>query len=312
MDRRLPSWTALPLLVAWTGVAHAAEPVAEAAAQPVAATVPADPAATGSIDFSADQVSYDEASELVVAAGRVRMDRDGYYLAADKVEWNRRSGEVVAIGNVVVLSPEGDRIIGDHVVLDDSLRDATVDNLLVVLESGGRLAARRATRVNGTLTLNQAIYTPCPVTTVAGCPKNPSWSISAARVTRDPVRGRLRFEGGRLTVLGITLPLIPVFNVSDGINNQAASGLLMPQFSLSSSNGVEISLPYYLRMGSNKDLTITPHAFLKALPAIEARWRHLTSIGAYQLGGFVTYGKIDRIDQIVLKNSSDDRHSIRG
>ena len=62
------------------------------------------------IDFSADQVSYDDASaDLVVAEGHVRMDRDGNYLASDRVDWNRDTGSVVAIGNVVVLSPEGDR-----------------------------------------------------------------------------------------------------------------------------------------------------------------------------------------------------------
>ena len=300
-------WTALPLLLAWAGAAQAAQP-ADAAAQPTVG-----PPAPATIDFSADQVSYDDDSELVVAEGRVRMDRDGYYLASDRVEWNRRTGEVVAVGNVVVLSPEGDRIVGDRVLLDDSLRDATVENLLVVLENGGRLAARRATRTGDILRLEQAIYTPCPVTTAEGCPKNPSWSISAARVTRDPARGRLRFEGGRLTLLGLTLPLLPVFSVGDGTDSQAASGILVPNLSLSSSNGIEVGLPYYLRVANNRDLTLTPHVYTKALPALEARWRHLTSLGAYQLGGFFTYGRVDQVDEIALTGpAGDDRRGIRG
>ena len=144
---------------------------------------------------------------------------------------------MIALGNVVILSPEGDRVIGNRVVLDDKLRDGTVEDLLVVLEGGGRVAAQRATRTDGILRLDQAIYTPCPVTTPTGCPRKPSWSISAARVTRDPVGGRLRFEGGRLTILGITLPLLPVFAISDGSSEGAASGLLMPKLSVSTSNG---------------------------------------------------------------------------
>ena len=295
---------ALPLLFAGASAA-AAQP----ALTPSAPTTVAAPAEE--IDFSADQVSYDNNSALVVAAGRVRMNRDGYYLASDRVEWNRETGSVVALGNVIILSPEGDRVIGNRVVLDDKLRDGTVEDLLVVLESGGRVAARSATRTDGVLRLNQAIYSPCPVTTPGGCPRNPSWSISAARVTRDPVEGRLRFEGGRLTILGLTLPLLPVFAISDGSNGQAANGLLIPELSVSSSNGVELGVPYYMRLGPNKDLTLTPHVYTKALPAIEARFRHLTSLGAYQVGGFLTHGKIDNIDEVNAISGQSSRRGIR-
>src|SRR3546814_10826963 len=41
-----------------------------------------------------------------------------------------------------------------------------------------RLAADRATRVNGVSTLEQAAYTPCRVLDAENCPKNPSWKRS--------------------------------------------------------------------------------------------------------------------------------------
>ena len=299
---------ALPLLFAGAGTAAAqtAEPVTPPLETPTAVATSAE-----EIDFSADQVSYDDVSELVVAEGRVRMSRDGYYLASDRVEWNRDTGSVIAIGNVVIMSPEGDRVIGNRVVLDEKLRDGTVEDLLVVLESGGRVAAQRATRTDGILRLERATYSPCPVSTPTGCPRKPSWSISAARVTRDPVGGRLRFEGGQLTILGISLPLLPIFAISDGSNNSAANGLLIPNLSISSSNGAEIGLPYYLRLADNKDLTLTPHVYTSALPAFEARFRHLTSLGAYQVGGFVTYGKIDNVDEVNATSSQGSRRGVR-
>src|SRR3546814_14259396 len=57
-----------------------------------------------------------------------------------------RSGRGVAEGEVVVVNPEGDKLIGDRVDLTDTLRDGTIDNLLIVLESGGRIAATRGSR----------------------------------------------------------------------------------------------------------------------------------------------------------------------
>ena len=52
---------------------------------PVAPVAPPD-----EIDFSADRVSYDDNSSLVIAEGAVRMTRDGYWTSTrTAVEWNR-------------------------------------------------------------------------------------------------------------------------------------------------------------------------------------------------------------------------------
>src|SRR5207248_2956066 len=163
----------------------AALPVAAAAQSPA----PAPPAATGTpsptdqiVEFSADQVIYDSDVDVVTATGEVRMNREGNYLAADQVVWNRKTGQVTAQGNVVVVTPEGNKLVGDNVVLTDTLQNGTVENLMVVLETGGRIAAQRGTRTGQIITLQNAVYSPCPVTSESGCPKQPSWAITAVKV----------------------------------------------------------------------------------------------------------------------------------
>ena len=267
-------------------------------------------AAEPTVDFSADQVIYDSAADLVIAQGQVRMSRDGNYLAANRVSWDRKSGQVVAEGDVVVVNPEGDKLIGDRVDLTDSLRDGTIDNLLIVLESGGRIAASRGSRTGDRFELVNAVYSPCPVTTPSGCPKNPSWKITAARVTRDAATGRIRFAGGRLNILGLTIPLLPIFSVGDGSQKGGVTGALVPDIRIDSNNGLELSLPYYWRVDRNRDLTITPHVYTHSAPALEGRWRHLTSIGAYQLGAFLTYGDIPDPDRFDL--TPTNRRGVRG
>lgn len=314
------------MVLAWPGAAIAAQsqpaearPTEELVSAPLSvlpATAPAlsepAPAATEQqIDFSADEASYDSEADLVVATGRVRMNRDGNYLAADRVSWDRKTGEVRADGNVVVVNPEGDKLVGERVTLTDSLRDGTIENLLVVLESGGRIAATRATRVNGVTTLDNAVYSPCPVTTPAGCPQNPSWKIVAARVVQDPATNRIRFVGGRINLFGITLPLLPIFSVGTGGNGSGGiSGALVPDIAYSSSNGLELAVPYYWRFAPNRDLTLTPHIYSKTLPALEGRFRNLTSLGAYQIGAFVTYGRIEDPDPDAI--DPNQRSNFRG
>lgn len=298
MRKRFVWWTALPLVA---GVP------ASLAAQPVGSALAASPSGEQDqiIQFSADQVTYDSDNDVVTASGEVRMNREGNYLAADEVTWNRKTGEVRAKGKVVVVTPEGDKMIGEDVVLADNLRDGTIDNLLVVMDQGARIAANRGVRSGKIITLYNATYSPCPVTAPTGCPKRPSWSITAAKVINDPDHDKIRFEGGRLQLFGINLPLLPVFSVARG--EAGATGWLPPDFSISSRNGFEIAEPYHIRFASNRDLTLTPHFYTGVLPAAEVQYRELNGDGAFQLRGFATYGKIDN----VTGNSTSRNKSIR-
>ena len=293
-------WTALPLLLAFPGAAAAQDSPATPAVTTASDEAP--------IEFSADGVTYDSEADVVTASGRVRMQRDGNYLAADQVTWSRKTGQVHAEGNVVVITPEGDKLVSDRVTLSDSLRDGTVENLLIVLESGGRIAAERATRTDGRTVLERAVYSPCPVLTPSGCPKDPSWKIVAARVIQDPDTKRIRFQGGRLNVFGVTVPLLPIFSM--GADGDGVSGALIPNIAYSNSLGLELSTPYYWRIGPNRDLTLTPHIYTKTLPAIEGRYRSLSQLGAFQLGAFLTYGEAADPDPNAIVPTNDDR--IRG
>ena len=279
-------WTALPLLLAVPTASWAQE-----AAAPVETPGPAPTTKDGTIDFAADQVAYENDSEVVTASGAVRLARDGNYLAADRVTWDRKTGKVQAAGNVVVLDPRGNKLIGDKVDLTDSLRDGTIDNLLVVLDTGGRVAARRGSRVNGAIILDNAIYTGCPVTSECGKAKRPSWTITAARVERSADGKQIRFKGGRINILGVSLPLLPIFSVKT--DQGGTTGIIIPDFSYSHSNGLEVAVPYHLQFAPNRDATLTPHFYTGNAPAIDARYRQLTKIGAFQVGGFLTYGRVD-------------------
>ena len=129
-------------------------------------------------------------------AARCGWTREGNYLAADQVIWNRKTGEVRAQGNVVLLTPQGDKLVGDNVVLTDTLRDGTVDNLLVVLESGGRIAAQR-----GSPQRRDHHARECDLLALPGdhrrpaARKRPSWAITAARVIDDPAQQRSPLRG---------------------------------------------------------------------------------------------------------------------
>ena len=292
-------WTALPLVMALAAAPASAQVAVDPESRnpilplpvsgpPAPATPDAEP--ESEIAFAADSVEYLQAEDRVTALGQVRMSRDGNYLSADKVTWTRADGQVVAEGNVVVVNPQGDRLVGERVVLTDTLRDGTVDNLLLVLDSGGRLAAERATRTGDVTTLTNAVYSPCPVTEECGGTRKPTWRIVASRVVQDSAKQNVRFERARLEIFGLSLPLLPVVSISTGDGTQGQGGILLPDLSYSKRLGLELSVPYHIRLATNRDVTVTPHLYTGTLPAIEARYRELNSLGAFQVGGFASYG----------------------
>lgn len=289
-----PAMFGAVMLSAFAGLAIAAP---QARAQDLSKSVeqPAAPAdlpqvQTGDeIAFAADNLEYDDNTQVVTASGNVQLSRSGNLLRADKVVWNRATGKVEAFGNISVTNPAGDVAYGDSIELTDSLKDGVVENLLLVLERGGRLAAQRGVTENEVITLNRAAYSPCAVEDSEGCPKQPTWQIRAVQVVYDPHRRRVTYKGARVELFG--LPLIPLPGLSHPAGGGGGSGLLVPDLRFDRTNGLELSLPYFMQISPNRNLTVTPHVYSDVLPMVETNYQALLSKGAYQVTGYVTYGR---------------------
>ncbi len=295
-------------------LAQDARPEPGAPPAPPASVAPATASTTDEtpveVAFTADRLVYDDQADLVTATGEVRMNREGYHLAAATVTWNRRTGQVHADGDVRVLSPGGDTFYGDSVELQDTLKDGVIQNLLLVLADGGRLAAITAERHNGITTLHHAAYTACAVVSPDGCPKNPTWEITAVRVVHDPVRHRISYRGATLNLFGTPIVGLPGLSHPDG-SQGGGSGFLVPEIRYGRRNGLEISTPYYLRFSPNRDITITPHVFTGVLPMLEAEYRQLTGRGAFDVHGYLTYSSRIALDPLAPPGATGN-DSIRG
>lgn len=297
----------VPLAFAMIGTAQAqATDQSGVAPPPMVPTVAAKP--DQQVDFAADQLDYQNDTDIVTASGDVRMASEGNRVRADRIVWNRKSGQVHAYGNVVVVNPGGDTAYGDDVELTETLKDGVVNNLLLVLADGGRLAARSGVRTNGVTTLEHAAYSPCPVVDDHGCPRKPSWQISAVRIIHDPAGKKLTFKGARLEMFGVPLLVLPT--ITQPLGDGGAGGFLVPDIAYTRTNGFEATLPYYLKIGTNRDLTITGHAYTAVLPGIETEYRALTSKGAYRIASFATYGSRIPVSGIDSTSQKDLRGSI--
>ena len=297
-------------------------PLAPAQAQSpaVGAATPSAPSPTTGekeqIRFEADKVLYQspdlasganqQAPETVTASGNVVLRRDVQTVRADQVTWNRKTGQIVASGNIRLVDEAGNVLYTERVELTDELKAGAVDNLLLVLREGGRLAAAHGVRgADGLITLSTASYSGCAVEDSAGCPRKPSWQITAVRVTYDPADQHVRYHGAVFHLFG--LGLLPLPGLVHTLDNRPENGLLVADIKSSAANGLAFIDSYYLRFNDNRDLTVGGYLFTNALPMVSAKFRQLTDVGAFQMTGYVTQSRV-----ISVSGASSSNLSLRG
>ncbi len=257
----------------------------------------ATPLAGQEIEFEADLLTYDENSEVVTATGNVVVQRGNQRLTADEVVYDRRRDTVSASGKVLLDGQDGNRLVADQVELTDTLRDGAIENLLLILSDGSRLAAKDGTRVDGRATLNNVTYSPCDVVDrLTGCPQEPVWSIKAARVVHDPVRGRIFYSRARLEAFGVPILALPKLSHPDSFDH-SYTGILSPNVRYSRELGGELILPYLWSIAPDRDLTATAHIYTEVTPVAELEYRQLFAGGPITLGGRFTYAKGEAIGE---------------
>ncbi|WP_066528599.1 LPS-assembly protein LptD [Erythrobacter sp. CCH5-A1] len=286
---RFPARGSVSRIALGLALAVVAAPLAAQEAPPSTATAPsASTEAPRQIDFEARELSYNDQTDTVTARGDVILRSEDRSVRADEVVWDRNSGKIIATGNIRLVDEAGNQLFTDQVELTEEFDTGAMSELLIALRAGGRLAARSATRgENGVAVLTDAAYTACAVTDAEGCPKNPSWRITARRVIYDQKASRVRFEGAMLELFG--QPLLPMPGLAVRTDGKSESGFLVPDVRLTQVNGLELSGEYYWRMADNADLTLGAYVFSNTAPMASAKWRHLTEKGAYQVTGYATF-----------------------
>ena len=296
---RLTACTAIiPLMIGFAQTAQAQEDAAvnPESLKPAESIVteldlPVEEETTGrAIEFEARELAYDAETDVVTARGNVILRSEDNSARADEVRWDRKSGIILATGNVRVVDAEGNRLFTESVELTDRFEAGAMAELLFALRQGGRLAARSGERGDdGTTVLTDASYSACAVISADGCEATPSWRITANRVIYDPRSNRVRFNGAVLELFGARL--LPLPGLAVRTDGKAISGILVPDLRFSESNGVEVSGQYYWRPADNQDLTLGAHVYTEVSPMVTGKWRHLTGNGAYQITGYATHSR---------------------
>ncbi len=87
-------------------------------------------------------------------------------------------------------------------------------------------------------------------------PNNPDWQLIARDVELDLDASVGVARGARLEFKGVPLFYLPWFSFP--LSDERKSGFLYPRFGFSSSDGLDLSIPWYWNIAPNYDATLTP------------------------------------------------------
>ncbi|AAN56622.1 LPS assembly protein LptD [Shewanella oneidensis MR-1] len=184
---------------------------------------------TGDVVFSqgdrhiaADEAILDQATEQFDANGNLVFQDSNFTVTADSLQAQMRSNRATLTGAQYWL--HGQQVHGD--------------------------AEKLQITINNNLILTNTNFTTCP-------PDNVSWLLEAEKIKINSEEEWGEIWNAKLRVADIPVFYIPYMTVP--VSDKRKTGFLYPSFSTSTTNGFEVSAPYYWNIAPEYDLTFTPN-----------------------------------------------------
>jgi LPS-assembly protein len=204
--------------------------------------------------------------------GQATIRRPGLSIRADRLDYDQTQDEVKASGDVRV-SRDGSLFVGPSLVLQmDSFRGQLMQPRFELYKSSGYGDAASLVFLDSDRAVMQQVsYTTCR--RKPGPEWLPEWVLKATRLTLDNEESSALAEGVQLRFQDVPLMALPA--VSFALTEDRKSGLLPPLVGIDTTNGVQVSQPYYFDIAPNRDATVNTHVMSKRGVAVDTEFRYL-------------------------------------
>jgi LPS-assembly protein len=229
----------------------------------------------------AERVEITGTSQLI-AEGDVEVFFKGRRIKAQRIVYDKATERLQITGPIVLSDPSGNFILASQADLSADLTEGILQSARLVLNQQLQLAASEVQRVGGRYTrLGRTVASSCQV--CAASP-TPLWEIRASQVVHDQQERQLYFDNAQFRVAGIPIFYLPRLRMPDPTLKRA-NGFLMPSVRTTSGLGLGLKLPYFIAIGDQADVTLTPYLTVNNGRALELRYRHAFRTGSIEVSG---------------------------
>lgn len=240
----------------------------------------------GAATLVADTVMVEGGTQLV-AEGNIEVFYDNTRLSASRVVFDQTADRLTISGPILIQSPNGTIITADQASLDPKLENGILRGARLVLAQQLQLAATQIDRIDGRFSqLYKVAVTSCNV-----CGNRPPlWEIRAKKIVHDEDAQQLYFTDTQFLIRGTQVLWLPNLRLPDPTLTRA-TGLLIPDLKQTEQLGTGIKLPYFIRLGDHRDITLTPYISLQTT-TLEAQYRQAFVRGDLTIDAAVSQDKL--------------------
>ncbi|HEY9039371.1 MAG TPA: LPS assembly protein LptD [Roseovarius sp.] len=239
----------------------------------------------------ADEVLL-EGDGTLVATGNVEAVYDSQRLKARRITYDKAADRLTIDGPITLFDGNYTTVLADAGQLDRDLQNGILTGARIVMDDQLQLAANQINRKDGRYSqLYKAAVTSCQICAEGG---TPLWQIRARRVIHDAETRQLYLEGAQFRIGTVPIAYFPHLRLPDPTVTRA-TGFLTPSLHNSSLLGFGIKVPYFIRIGDHKDLTLTPY-YTTQTRTLEFRYRQAWASGGIEFEGAFSRDDLERRD----------------
>jgi LPS-assembly protein len=226
------------------------------------------------IKIYADEVRVDEVNEKVTATGNaVAVNEDNIKIKSDKLIYNKSINYLEANGNVIINDQMKNTFFLDELNASNNFNTISGKSVKARLHDDSRIVGSNFDKKDKISIAENAEYTPCIKENylIKNCP---GWKLKSKKIYHDSENRTIHYDHAQIQLFNIPVFYLPYFSHPDP-SVKKRSGFLMPTIQTDNQLGETFSIPIFVNLNSNRDLTFTPNIQTTANNFYNLDYRHL-------------------------------------
>ena len=197
--------------------------------------------------FSSFKTNFEYNNQINFAADNFKYEFDNNLLKIKNLDLLDQANNKLN-SSIAYINTKTNNLYGKDIFI--SLNNETLNK-----ENEPRLKGNSVIENEKQTQITKGVFTNCKKTD--DCPP---WEISAKKIIHNKIDKTINYENAILKIYNNPIAYLPKFSHPDPTVKRK-SGFLIPSFKTSSNQNNYLSLPYYLVVADNKDLTFNPRVY---------------------------------------------------
>jgi len=229
------------------------------------------------IEIYADEIKVDKINEEVTATGEaIAINNDNLKIKSDNLIYKKKKDFLDANGNIIINDQMNNTFFLDELNASDNLNIISGKSVKARLHDGSRIVGSSFNKNGEISAIENAEYTPCKEKDylIKNCP---GWKLKSNKIYHDNKNKTIHYDHAQIQLFNVPVLYLPYFSHPDP-SVKKRTGFLMPTIQTDNQLGETFSIPFFLNLSSNRDLTFTPNIQTSSNNFYNLDYRHLNDL----------------------------------